>query len=133
MKKGNTVLKKKKKPNADSNEYSSKPRSVEEICELREKFCDLVWYNRHHGLLYRIQKGKLKICDMNSGSCGKECDYNKNICADIYKSACKSAKEVEKKYPGECGPWDDFEWGMVNGKLSALRWVLGDEWDFLDT
>ena len=23
--------------------------------------------------------------------------------------------------------------GYVNGKLAALRWVLGMEWDFLDT
>lgn len=26
-----------------------------------------------------------------------------------------------------------WEYGYINGKLAALRWVLGDEWDFLDT
>jgi hypothetical protein len=28
---------------------------------------------------------------------------------------------------------DAFEWGMINGKLSALRWVLGEDWDELYT
>lgn len=41
---------------------------------------------------------------------------------------------VEGTYPrDELPPVNDFEWGMLHGKLSTLRWVLGDEWDFLDT
>ena len=40
---------------------------------------------------------------------------------------------MEAEFPGEVGPHSDFEWGMINGKLSALRWMLGDEWDMLDT
>jgi len=46
-------------------------------------------------------------------------------------------KRVEAKYGGRAALRryykNDFEWGMINGKLSALRWVLGDEWDMLDT
>jgi hypothetical protein len=45
-----------------------------------------------------------------------------------------SAKRVEKKYgKANLGPYSKFDSGMINGKLSALRWVLGDEWDMLDT
>ena len=45
-----------------------------------------------------------------------------------------SMRAVEDRYgPGNVGPWDDWGWGFVHGKLSALRWVLGEEWDFLDT
>jgi hypothetical protein len=36
---------------------------------------------------------------------------------------------LRKKFPAE----DDFGWRMVNGKLSAVRWVFGDDWDMLDT
>ena len=42
------------------------------------------------------------------------------------------AKEVELGKEN-LGPWSDFEWGMINGKLSALRWALGEDWDMLDT
>jgi hypothetical protein len=41
---------------------------------------------------------------------------------------------MEERRPSELGPWDDFEWGMLNGKMSALRWVLGEGWETtLDT
>jgi hypothetical protein len=51
----------------------------------------------------------------------------------ILETAKRKAKEIEDKFGQENLGWDDFEWGMVNGKLSALRWVGGSEWDFLDT
>jgi hypothetical protein len=32
---------------------------------------------------------------------------------------------IEKRYGAEnVGPWDDWTWGYVHGKLAALRWVL---------
>jgi hypothetical protein len=46
----------------------------------------------------------------------------------------KARERLEKKYGAEnLLPEDDWEFGYWNGKLAALRWVLGSEWDFLDT
>ena len=46
----------------------------------------------------------------------------------------EAKRDAEKRFGKKnLGPWSDFEWGMLNGKLSALRWVLGDDWDMLDT
>lgn len=28
---------------------------------------------------------------------------------------------------------DQFAWGMLSGKVSAIRWVLGEDWDMLDS
>lgn len=56
---------------------------------------------------------------------------------DIKKGMLAAMKRVETKYGGRAALRNyyknDFEWGMMNGKLSALRWVLGSDWDFLDT
>ena len=58
----------------------------------------------------------------------------RNLFALVLLLISTAARRLEKRYAdGELGPWSDFEWGMINGKLSALRWMLGSEWDFLDT
>jgi hypothetical protein len=90
-------------------------RNMEDMLIAEEEFSDKVWYNRHQLL---ISSSRLK----------------KNTPPDIIKGALSAAKKIEKKYgKKKLGPFDDFEWGMVNGKLSALRWVLGEDWDMLDT
>ena len=92
------------------------PRSIEEIVEAIGEFLEKVWFNRHLVLKYRIETGK------------------ESVDPEIWKGALNSAQKVIEKYGEEnLGPYSDFEWGMINGKLSALRWVLGEDWDMLDT
>lgn len=54
---------------------------------------------------------------------------------DLLRVAGPGRRRVEAKYTeaGQLGPYTDFELGMLNGKLSAICWILGSEWDFLDT
>jgi hypothetical protein len=42
------------------------------------------------------------------------------------------ASLIATDYPDDLGPYTDFQWGMINGKLSALRWVLGLDWGSRD-
>lgn len=58
----------------------------------------------------------------------------KVIVDDILAGAIRSAERLERKYGKDnLGPYSKFDWGMINGKLSALRWVLGEDWDELYT
>lgn len=93
-------------------------RSEQEITSSIDEIWDKIWYNRHLNFRYSVEmKGE-------------------KVDPSVWKIALEAGERVRQKYRGredELGPWSDFEWGMLNGKLSALRWVLGEEWDFLDT
>jgi hypothetical protein len=112
-------------------EWAEDSRSLTEILEAIDEFTNKVWYNRHQNRGYRLEKGKDKIIEKEDF---KSETANHTIVREIWEGAKKSAKRLEKQYGlDNLGPWDDFEWGMINGKLSALRWVLGEEWDSLYT
>lgn len=81
------------------------------------EFFDRVWYNRKLVMLEGIANGRISMPD-----------------EDLMDQVTSAMRKIERRYGGRPNlEYDDFEWGMVNGKLSALRWVLGDEWDMLDT
>lgn len=81
-------------------------RSEEDISLAEGKLTDMVWYDR---------SAMLGSDDPNDP--GKD-----------------ERRAIEEKYErNDLGPYTDFQWGLLCGKLSALRWVLGCHWDDLDT
>ena len=113
-------------------EWVEEPRRLSEIVAAIDELFHKVWYNRHQVARQKIERGETRIVERETFPMK---DHRRRpIQRDVWEVALKAASKVEKKYGLEnLGPWDDFEWGMLNGKLSALRWVLGDEWDMLDT
>lgn len=108
------------------------PRGLGEILEAEDLLFHQVWYNRHWSLQVGVEEGRIKVVDKEAYP--RPRDSPETIQRDVWRTASTAAQEVERRYGKEnLGPWSDFEWGMVNGKLSALRWALGDEWDMLDT
>jgi hypothetical protein len=108
------------------------PRGLSEILEAEDLLFHQVWYNRHWVLRDKVERGMVKVVEQEPT--GPRRIPETTIQRDVWEGALRSAKRVEQHYGKKnLGPWDDFEWGMVNGKLSALRWILGDEWDMLDT
>jgi hypothetical protein len=111
---------------------SGQPRRLSEILEAEHLLFRQVWYNRHWNLRIEIEEGKHQVVP--------ESEYSRNpylprqTLDTVWAAALAAAKRTEDEVGREnLGPWDDFEWGMLSGKLSAVRWVLGDDWDMLDT
>ncbi|NBD28006.1 PIN domain-containing protein [Paenibacillus glycinis] len=112
--------------------WVEEPRRLTEIIEAIDEFTTKVWYNRHQVLREKIEEGIVEIVEKEIFPIKDH--ETRPIQRDIWEGALRSAGKVEERFGlDDLGPWDDFEWGMINGKLSALRWVLGEEWDMLDT
>ena len=89
-------------------------RSIKQILKEEQNTELKVWYDRHQLINKKI------LTDSTP--------------KDIVKGAYKAAKEVEKQFGKKAlGPYSDMEWGMLNGRLETLRWVLGADWGMLDT
>jgi len=95
------------------------PRTLAEIVDAMEEFFDRVWYVR-----------SIVHADAE----------NEEVPEGIRAGARTARQRVEDRYGRDSlwkpiGPGHDeaWEYGYISGKLATLRWVLGSEWDFLDT
>jgi hypothetical protein len=101
----------------ESAYFPEEPRGLDEILAAHQELFDKIWYDRS-------MSNEQRLLDKGDNDKVEE----------LRRVASPGRERVESTYGTEnLGPYDKFEWGMLNGKLSTLRWVLGDEWDFLDT
>ncbi len=99
-------------------DFVEEPRRLWEITDAEKALFDRLWYHRSLQHEYRLREA------------GDEAELDR-----LQAIAGPARQRIEETYtrPGELGPYTEFELGVLNGKLSALRWVLGSEWGFLDT
>lgn len=80
-------------------------RKIREIQDYEQEAMNKVWYMR---------------------SC--PCDI-----PEIEERRLKALEKVEKEYPEVLDGFSEWDCGYWNGILGAMRWVMGEDKDMLDT
>jgi Restriction endonuclease len=97
------------------NVHTSSLRRVSDILAVESELTDKLWYGRKPGHDDPVPK-----------------DWKPEIVAGMRASQ----RRMEEQYGMEelhSHVESDFAWGMLSGKVSAIRWVLGEDWDMLDS
>jgi hypothetical protein len=94
------------------------PRTLAEIIQAEKEFFDKVWYVRsvvhdddERELPNEIRTGMVANRERVEAEHGRD---------ELWKAIGPGREEA-------------WQYGYISGKLATLRWVLGSEWDFLDT
>lgn len=106
-------------------------RDADSIADAEKEACDKVWYYRCHlAMREELKNGELKLVKKWK----PEYSGQNFITEKSWKECMKVGKKVERKYGKKnLGPYSDFDWAMLNGRLETLRWVMGEDWGILDT
>ena len=95
---------------------NNKIRPTRKIINAEIEYYERLWIIRHQVVKALNESGKIETEE------------------SILGRALKAESLILKKYGKEdLLNLDEFDVGMISGKLSALRWVLGDPWDELWT
>ena len=89
-------------------------RNDNDILAMYNELWEKVWYIRKLIYQEKMEREEVSYDDPNQPHLIK---------------AHERMRQIEEKYGVENLGWDDVEWGIIQGKLSALSWVMGSDWE----
>jgi pyrimidine deaminase RibD-like protein len=75
---------------------------------------DRVWYVRKLIMFENFESGK---------------EERRPESEPFIQSGLEKMRKMEEQYGAEDLVYDDIEWGIIQGKMAALAWVMGSDWE----
>ena len=101
-------------------EWPERPRRrIADIVTAEHELFEKVWYIQHIRFREKVERGQITVVEADTSAVDNR---SRRIRRDVWEAVLRAAQRIEARYgPENLGPWSDFERGMINGKLSALR------------